>query len=128
MNITWYDKPRGVLINRLEEGWTWEELRDSLQTIHELAAQANGDAIFIIDVSRARSLPPGNTMVNGQYMMRQVPENVRHIVILIESKLVKTFMTMVIGMIPAWRNRAHFVKSLEEANKLIDRLLEQQVA
>jgi len=128
MNIGWYDEQHKVIINRMQEGWTWDELRDQLKTVNDLAASVNGNIVFIIDISRAMSLPPGNTMVNGQYMIRQIPENVSDVIVIIESALIKTFMTMVFGLIPTWRSRTHFVKSLDDGQRMVDRLLKQSAA
>ncbi len=125
ITIDWYDQQHRAIIYRVTGHWTWEELRDTVNDMQNLAKAADGDIIMIIDSSQSNILPPGNTVVNGQYMVRQLPDNISYIVVIIESTLVKTFMTMVFGMIPAWRNRMRFVKTVEESRPIIDALIAQ---
>lgn len=126
--LDWYDQQHRAVIYRVTGHWTWEELRDTVSNLHNLADAAPGNIIMVIDISQSNILPPGNTVLNGQYMIRQLPEKISNIVVIIESSLIKTFMTMIFGMIPSWRNRMRFVKTVQEGQEVIDQLLAQITA
>lgn len=125
VTLDWYDQQHRAVIYRVTEHWTWEELRSTVSNLQSLADAAPGNIIMIIDISQSNILPPGNTVLNGQYMIRQLPEKISNIVVIIESSLIKTFMTMIFGMMPTWRNRMRFVKTEQEGQEIIDQLLEQ---
>lgn len=125
IRLDWYDNQHRAIIYHVTGHWTWEELRDTVSNLHNLADAAAGNIIMVIDISQSNILPPGNTVLNGQYMIRQLPENISSIVVIIESALIKTFMTMIFGMIPTWRNRMRFVRTVQEGQEVIDKLLEQ---
>lgn len=128
VKLDWYDEQHNAVIYRVEGDWEWAELRDTVGTMHNLADTVHGNIVMVIDISKTKKLPSGNTVVHGQYMIQNLSPNISHIVVIIESALIKTFMTMIFGMMPAWRNRLQFVRTVAEAEPLIAKLVQQNAS
>jgi hypothetical protein len=113
----WYDDDHRVITQKLEGNWTWDELNGELEKMAALAASVSYDLVLFTDMSASTIIPKGNLLTQGRSRATRVPDNVAQIVIVIQSRLVEVFAGLVFEMIPKWRNRVQFVKTVEEGQK-----------
>lgn len=48
-----------------------------------------------------------------------MPSNMTQIIVVAQSQIIEVFANLVIKMLPNWRNRVKFVKSIEEGKRLL---------
>ena len=119
ISTNWYDGNHRVITQKLEGNWTWEELNRELGVMGTLANSVSYNLILFTDMSRSSIVPKGNLLVQGRSHVAHVPDNVTQIIIVIQSRLVEVFAGLVFDMIPKWRNRVQFVKTVEEGQKRV---------
>ena len=124
----WYDDEHRVIVQHYEGNWSWEELGNNLRAMHELPDAAEGDLIILVDMSQTTVLPQGNVLMQGRAIFKQVPQNVSLVVFVLESSLIKSFVRLVFEMMPSWRNRLQFARTLEEGQRLVGEAAAKQVA
>jgi len=122
MTITtgWYDDQCQVLLLRYEKNYTWEELSFNLTKMHELADTVDGNLVALVDMSQTTIFPKGNILMQAKKIFRQVPQNFSDVIFVTESQMIRTFIGLVFDMMPSWRKRLQFAKTLEEAHKLVE--------
>lgn len=124
----WYDDDHRVITQKLEGNWTWDELNGELEKMAALAASVSYDLVLFTDMSASKIIPNGNLLVQGRSRVAYVPDNVTQIVIIIQSRLVEVFAGLVFDMIPKWRNRVQFVKTVEEGRKRVKEAVAVNIA
>lgn len=126
ITVKWYNEEQQAIIHHFEGAWDWDDLRDSLKAMGELADGRRMPAL--IDVSNTKILPDGNVLLHGKNNLAYIPDNITDMVFLINSQLLKTFVSMVFGIVPTWRSRTQFAKNIEEGRKVIDKIIADQAA
>ena len=124
----WYDDDHRVITQKLEGNWTWDELNGELEKMAALAASVSYDLVLFTDMSASKIIPNWNLLVQGRSRVAYVPDNVTQIVIIIQSRLVEVFAGLVFDMIPKWRNRVQFVKTVEEGQKQVKDVVATNIA
>ena len=119
ISTSWYDDDHRVITQKLEGNWTWDELNRELEAMATLAATVSYHLVLFTDMSKSSIVPKGNLLVQGRARVANVPNNVTQIVIVIQSRLVEVFAGLVFDMIPKWRNRVQFVKTVAEGQKRV---------
>ena len=119
VSVSWYDDLHRAVFQRYEGRWTWEDLSHAAQQTRALADSVPYTVILFIDMSRASQLPQGNVLSNGRAAFNMMPTNLTHIIVTMQSQIIEVFADLVIKMLPHWRNRVKFVKTVEEAQKLM---------
>jgi hypothetical protein len=119
ISTSWYDDDHRVVTQKLEGNWTWEELNRELEVMATLAATVSYNLVLFTDMRKSSIIPKGNLLAQGRARVATVPDNVTQIVIVIQSRLIEVFAGLVFDMIPKWRNRVQFVKTVEEGRKRV---------
>jgi hypothetical protein len=119
ISISWYDDEHRVIILQFEGSWDWDELRKIQEEEAKLAASVSHNLIALVDLSHTKIFPKGNFLAQGKSSIRQIPDNITHIIAIIQSRMFEVFGGLVVDMMPGWRNRVQFVKTLEEGQKLV---------
>jgi hypothetical protein len=114
----WYDDSQHILVQAFEGDWKWEEVTVAGNDAHAMAATTPHNLVMICDMSRTTSLPRGNVLTPARSNMTQVPQNITLIIFVIQSRLIEVFANLLFEMLPGWRNRAHIVRTVAEAEKL----------
>lgn len=127
IHVEWYDNQHKVICQRFEGIWTWEELSTSVKPVYDLAESVPYGVMLLIDMSQTTFMPHGNAALQGLNNLKNSSENVKKVVFVINSTVIKTFAGMVFGMMPKWRNRTQFVKTLAEGQELVTKWLAQPV-
>src|SRR4051812_3828143 len=115
----WYDKEHRVIAQKFEGRWTWEELNREMAAMSDLASSVPYTLVLYTDMSGTNVAPSGNLLAQGRSGVANVPDNVTHIVIVIQSRLIEVFAGLVFEMVPKWRNRVKFAKTVAEGQELV---------
>ena len=126
ITLEWYNEAQQVLIQRFEYSWDWNELSESVKNIEQITG--NRDIVLLADFSNTKILPGGNVLLHGKNNLTQLPDNVKHFIFVADSQLIKTFGSMIFNVIPSWRSRAQFVRTVDEGRKLVDKIIAEQAA
>ena len=124
----WHDDEHQVIVQKFEGNWSWDELNGELEKMTALAASVSYDLVLFTDMSASTIIPKGNLLTQGRSRVTRVPDNVTQIVIVIQSRLVEVFAGLVFDMIPKWRNRVQFVKTVEEGRKRVKEAVATNIA
>lgn len=114
----WYDDQNQVILVHYEKQYTWEELSINLTKMREMTESVEGNLVSIVDMSQTNSFPKGNILMQAKQIFRQVPQNFSDVIFVTESQMIRTFIGLVFDMMPSWRNKLQFAKTIEEADKL----------
>ena len=123
ISTRWYDDEQRVITQKFEGVWTWEELNRELGAMAFLAESVSYNLVLYTDMSGTSVRPQGNLLAQGRTGVTKVPDNVTHIVIVIQSRLIEVFAGLVFEMLPKWRNRVQIVKTVEEGRKRVAELV-----
>jgi hypothetical protein len=119
ISTTWYDEAHRVIGIKFDVNWGWDELRDGMEDEAKLAATVSHNLVAFVDMSHTKIFPKGNILAQGRSTIVSLPDNVTQIVVVIRSRLIEVFAGLVIDMMPVWRNRVKFVKTVEEGQQLV---------
>ncbi len=115
----WYDETQRVILQRYQGRWTWEELSIAAGTARALTASVPHSVVLFIDMSDSNQIPQGNVLSQGRAIFNMMPSNMTQIIVVAQSQIIEVFANLVIKMLPNWRNRVKFVKSIEEGKRLL---------
>ena len=118
VSTQWFDNEHRILAQRFDGDWGWEEVNDALVEAHLLAASVTHNIILICDLSLTNALPKGNVLSPARSSLTQVPKNITQIIFVTQSRLIEVFATLVLEMVPRWKQHTQIIKSREEAQKL----------
>jgi len=119
ISTTWYDNEQRVIFQKFAGKWTWEEFNRELKVLNTLAGSVSYNLVLWSDMSQTNIMPSGNILAQGRSVVGQIPDNITQIVFVIQSRLIEVFAGLVFDMMPKWRNRVKFVKTVEEGQKLV---------
>lgn len=125
ISINWYDDNHQVISLQFEGNWDWDELRIAQEEEAQLAATVSHNLIALVDMSHTNVLPKGNILAQGRSSIANLPDNVTHMIVIVQSRLIEVFAGLVFEMIPGWRNRVQFVKTVEESQRLVADAIEK---
>ncbi len=125
ISINWYDDNHQVISLQFEGNWDWDELRIAQEEEAQLAATVSHNLIALVDMSHTNVLPKGNILAQGRSSIANLPDNVTHMIVIVQSRLIEVFAGLVFVMIPGWRNRVQFVKTVEESQRLVADAIEK---
>ncbi len=125
ISINWYDENHQVISLQFEGNWDWDELRIAQEEEAQLASTVSHNLIALVDMSHTSILPKGNIVAQGRSSISNLPDNVTHIIVVIQSRLIEIFAGLVVDMMPSWRNRVQFVKTVEEGQHLVTEAIEK---
>ena len=119
ISTTQYDNEQRVIFQKFDGKWTWEEFNRELKVLNTLAGSVSYNLVMLSDMSQTSIMPSGNILAQGRSVVGQIPDNITQIVFVIQSRLIEVFAGLVFDMMPKWRNRVKFVKTVEEGQKLV---------
>lgn len=62
----WFDDNRQILVTEVREGWTWQDVQDNMNKLHNLAMSVNYPAGLIVILARTMSIPPSGFVQNSR--------------------------------------------------------------
>ena len=119
ISANWYDDEHRIITQNFKGAWTWDELSRALEEMATLADSAPYNLVLFTDMTGTNIAPKGNILAQGRSGVANVPDNITQIVIVIQSRLLEVFAGLVFDLVPKWRNRVKFVKTLDEGQKLV---------
>ena len=128
ISLSWYDDQQRVFRLKFEGNWDWEELRLVQEEENRLAAAVSYNLIAFVDMSQTKLFPKGNILAQGRSSVTRLPDNLSLIVVVIQSRMIEVFAGLVVEMMPSWKNRVKFAKSVEEGQSLVAEALAKNAA
>lgn len=119
ISTNWYDDEHRIITQNFKGAWTWDELSRALEEMATLADSVPYNLVLFTDMTGTNIAPKGNILAQGRSGVANVPDNITQIVIVIQSRLLEVFAGLVFDLVPKWRNRVKFVKTLDEGKKLV---------
>jgi hypothetical protein len=128
ISLSWYDDQQRVVRLQFEGNWDWEELRLVQEEENKIAASVSYNLIAFVDMSQTKIFPKGNILAQGRSSVGRFPDNLTLIVVVIQSRMIEVFAGLIIEMMPSWRNRVQFAKTIEEGQKMVADALAKNAA
>ena len=119
ISTRWYDDNHKVIFQLFEGNWTWADLSREQERMRIMAESVPYKVILFSDMSQTSFMPQGNVLSQGRAAFAKLPNNIAQIVIAIQSRMIEVFTNIAIDMVPSWRKRVKFVKTVEEAQKVV---------
>jgi len=88
IQVEWEDDEKRLIRWNFMGKWTASELRETIQKSNELIAAQDHTVNHIIDLSQAGSVPV-NVINEARNAMRQMPENVEHVVMITQGGIIE---------------------------------------
>lgn len=123
ITTNWYDDDHYVIAQKFDGNWTWDEMVRSLEDIEAMSASVPYNVIIFNDMSDTNVMPKGNTLLQGRACVRRWPKNVTQIILVMHSRIVEVFVSLVFEIAPGWRDRVVFARNYADAQRLVDKTL-----
>ena len=111
----WKDDRKTTIVVSYQSPWTWKEFQEAALATNALMNSVDYDVVLIQDTSHGSMLPPGNIVGHGNTAITNFPGNLALIVVVVNSTLVRTFLSLVTGMNPG--GRAGIIKTAPTLEK-----------
>jgi hypothetical protein len=112
----WKDDRKTTLVITYQNPWTWREFKEAAQATNAMMDSVNASVVLIHDTSHGGLIPPGNIVGNGVNAVANFPNNLALIIVVVNSTLIRTFLSMVVGMNPGGRgDKIKTAPTLEKA-------------
>lgn len=99
--------------------WTWSEFQTAAAATNDLVSSVPHDVAIIENTLDGSVLPSGNIIANGKSAITSFPDNTALIVVVLNSSLIRTFLSIVANMDPRGRRGIiKMVATLDEARQL----------
>ncbi len=121
IQLFWDETIPNVIHYRFQQGWTWEDFRQTALEEHrqgEILAETRYD--IIADLRHA-TIPNGTGFTNVVRLYDQGPKN-RKMIVVVGSPLARSMIQIGVKLYPQVKNRFHAVITIEEARQLILKL------
>ncbi len=115
----WYDDEHRVIANKFSGEFTWTEINTALIDLEVLADSVDHGVVMFSDMRGCGVIPKGNAITPAKASMKMLPTNITQIIIVVDSRLIEVFATMLFDMLPAWRNRVRFTRRYEEGLRYV---------
>ena len=120
----WKDDRKTTIVITYQSQWTWDEFHDAVGATNTLMDSVDYPVVLIHDTSHGGMLPPGNVVAHGQSAITNFSNNLALIVVVVNSTLIRTFLSIVISMNPAGRgDKIKMAPTLEKANAIAEEVL-----
>jgi hypothetical protein len=119
----WYDEDHYVIAQKFDGNWTWDEMVKSLEEIEQMSASVSHNVIIFNDMSDTKVTPKGNTLIQGRACVRRWPKNVTQIVLVLHSRIIEVFVSLVFEIAPGWRDRVVFAHNYADGQQLVEKAL-----
>ncbi len=119
ININWVDENKEIILIKYEKRWTWTEFQEAVDTTNAMINAVNHPVVEIHDTLEGAVLPQGNIIAQGKQAFAGAADNVSLIIVVVNSSIIQTFLSLVAKFIP--NGRGHIIKTvstMEEANRL----------
>jgi hypothetical protein len=105
MSVTpkWKDERQTTIVVTYQNPWTWDEFDEAALATNALMKSVDYHVVLIEDTSHGGLLPPGNVVAHGKWAIANFPNNLALIVVVVNSSLIRTFLSIVAGMNPGGR-------------------------
>ena len=112
----WKDDRKTTLVITYQNPWTWREFKEAAQTTNTMMETVTDTVALIHDTSHGGLIPSGNIVGNGVSAVANYPNNLALIIVVVNSTLIRTFLSMVTGMNPGGRgDKIKTAPTLEKA-------------
>ena len=119
INVSWVDQNKEIVLIKYEKRWTWDEFQEKVDATNALISSVNYPVVLIHDTLQGSVLPPGNIIAQGKMAFAGAADNVALIIVVVNSSMIQTFLSLVTQLIPSKHGQIiKIVSSLEEAYQL----------
>lgn len=74
ITVSWHDPQRQVILVKLDAGWDWQDMRQSILDTEDLLDSVNYPVFTLYECSEARHIPP-HALANIRTLNRSAHEN-----------------------------------------------------
>ena len=99
----WKDDRKTTIVVTYQNPWTWTEFQAAAVATNALMDSVDYNVVLIQDTSHGGLLPPGNIVLHGKTAIANFPGNLAVIIVVVNSTLIRTFLSIVAGMNPGGR-------------------------
>ncbi len=103
ISVQWSDESQTCIVVSYRGHWSWAEFQVAVQATHNLMNSVGHKVVLIADSSMGGILPPGNIISNGKNALANLPDNITLIVVVANSSLIRTFVSIIVTTNPAGR-------------------------
>lgn len=123
IHASWRDDAKAVITADFEDLWTISDFAQVLQDIRDMCKTVD-HPVYAIATRRGRSgLPKGNLLPHFRRMF-ELP--LAHIVTVPSSELSAKILSVLTGLSPEWQSKITYVKTIEEAEALVEQMMREQ--
>ncbi|MCA0458027.1 MAG: hypothetical protein LCI00_28935 [Chloroflexi bacterium] len=116
ISVQWTDHRRCCVVVTYSDLWSWSDFQKAALVTNDLVSSVPHPVAIIENTLDGSVLPSGNIIANGKNAITGFPDNTSLIVVVLNSSIIRTFLSIVTNMNP--RGRGGIIKTsatLEEA-------------
>jgi hypothetical protein len=118
IQLFWDESISNVIHYRFQQGWTWEDFRQTALEEHRQGEALAGIRYDIIADLHQATIPSGTGFTNVVRLFDQGPKN-RVMIVVVGSPLARAMIQIGVKLYPQVKNRFHAVTTIEDARQLI---------
>jgi hypothetical protein len=103
ISVQWSDESQTCIVVSYQGHWSWAEFQEAVQATNNLMNSVDQKVVLIEDTSMGGILPPGNVVAHGKNAIANFPDNLILIVVVANSSLIRTFLSIIATMNPGGR-------------------------
>jgi hypothetical protein len=119
ITVEWIDGERTLLLWKVREPWTWEELDVAFRELIYYIKSVSYDVDVLVDARRIESVPKNIlSMIDTRYSI--YPANMKSVLLIGAPSMIEAVIAVMRQLHPATFSRFRFVKNFDEAYRLVD--------
>lgn len=118
ISVQWTDTTECCVVVTYEGHWSWAEFQTAAQATNDLVNSVEHSVVIIENTLAGGILPPGNIIANGKNAITSFPENTGLIIVVVNSSLIRTFLSIVANMDP--RGRRGIIKTVATLEQALE--------
>ncbi|MCA0458026.1 MAG: hypothetical protein LCI00_28930 [Chloroflexi bacterium] len=116
ISVKWFDDSHTCVVVTYQGRWSWAEFQTAVDETNQLLNTVEHKVAIIEDTAMGGMLPPGNIVANGRNAIASFPKNISLIIVVLNSSLIRTFLTIIASMNPGGHGSIiKITATLEEA-------------
>ncbi len=127
ISVSWKDEAKTCVEITYQGHWTWPEFQAAAAATNDLISSVAYNVVIIENTLNGSVMPPGNIITNGKSAITSFPENTGLIIVVVNSSIIRTFLSIVANTNPRGRRGIiKMVATLEEAYQLAEVMVGDQ--
>ncbi len=123
VHVSWDSDEKAVIRLDFVGEWTWEEVEQAVQTVHQMEESCTSQLAVIVDLTKSEHTPYGHILTHARNFASTASPNWSHIVVIVGANVVIEVISSKLPQIyPRFFKKTFlFASSIDEARqKLIE--------